>query len=193
VCLVCRRYWRHAARKGDTPVIGTGLGLTPNQLHYAAVIVLQVQTMKLPTRAAHIALECALTESGLRMYANGHQPASLKLPHDAVGWDHGSVGLFQQQVGGAPNSTANWGTVAELMNAATSAGKFLHALTALPWKGPNTTNWHTCQQIQGSSFADASNYRRQDARAILIGNALWTARLGPFVASGPPHIAGGGH
>lgn len=54
------------------------------------------------------------------MYANGHNQRSLQLPHDRVGWDHGSAGLFQQQVGGAPESTANWGTTDELMNAVTS-------------------------------------------------------------------------
>jgi hypothetical protein len=53
------------------------------------------------------------------MYANSHNQRSLQLPHDRVGHDHGSVGLFQQQVGGAPDSTANWGTTDELMNVAT--------------------------------------------------------------------------
>lgn len=160
------------------------LGLTRNQAYYAAVIVETVAAAKLPERAAHIALEVALTESALRMYANGHQPASLRLPHDAVGWDHGSVGLFQQQVGGAPNSTADWGTVAELMDAATSARKFLAALEKLPWRGPNTTNWHTSQQIQGSSFADASNYRRNDTRAIEIGHTLWTVHRATIITAG---------
>jgi hypothetical protein len=102
--------------------------LTATQQRYALGIIAAVQARGWPQRAAVIAIETALTESGLRMYANGNNPASLALPHDAVGWDHGSVGLFQQQVGGAVNSTANWGTTAQLMDPEISAAKFLDRL-----------------------------------------------------------------
>jgi LysM domain len=134
-------------------------------------------------RLADIALETALTESGLRMYANANNPDSLRLPHDAVGRDHGSVGLFQQQVGGAANSTANWGTTAALMDPEISTRKFLDALLRIDWM--SMTNWAAAQAVQHSAFADGSNYRSNDAHAISIRKALWDGtHLAP---------AGGGH
>jgi hypothetical protein len=96
------------------------IGLNAKQIKYAKGIIAACKARTLPDdqgqRVADIALETALTESGLRMYANANNPQSLRLPHDAVGSDHGSVGLFQQQVGGAVNSTADWGSTSELMD-----------------------------------------------------------------------------
>ena len=157
------------------------VGLSPTQLEYAKIIVATCKARDLPQdqgeRAADIALETALAESGLRMYANANNPASLKLPHDAVGDDHGSVGLFQQQVGGAPDSTADWGTTAELMDPVISTEKFLDALLSLNWL--HMTNWEAAQAVQHSAVADGSNYRRHDAEAIEIRKALWDGALQP--------------
>ena len=151
------------------------LGLDANQITYAQGIIAACKARKLPDdqgqRIADIALETALTESGLRMYANANNPESLQLPHDAVGNDHGSVGLFQQQVGGAVHSTANWGTTAELMNPEASTRKFLDALLRLDWIP--MTNWAAAQAVQHSAFSDGSNYRSHDAAAIQIRKALW--------------------
>jgi LysM repeat protein len=151
------------------------LGLDANQLKHAKGIIAACKARRLPDdqgqRVADIALETALTESGLRMYANAHNPESLRLPHDAVGRDHGSVGLFQQQVGGAVNSTANWGTTAELMDPEISTRKFLDALLRLDWIP--MTNWAAAQAVQHSAFSDGSNYRSHDPAAIQIRKTLW--------------------
>ncbi len=153
-------------------VSASSLNLAASQYNHAVGIVAACKRRGLPVRGAHVALETALTESALWMYANGHNQRSLQLPHDRVGWDHGSVGLFQQQVGGAPFSTANWGTTEELMDAVTSTGKFLDALGPLSnWQ--HKTNWMACQDVQRSAFPDGSNYKENDARAIQIGDALW--------------------
>jgi LysM repeat protein len=160
----------------------SSLNLAPNQYGHAVAIVAACKARGLPVRGAHVALETALTESGLWMYANGRNLRSLELPHDRVGWDHGSVGLFQQQVGGAPQSTANWGTTDELMNVATSTGKFLDALGPLSrWR--TKSNWMACQDVQRSGFSDGSNYQGNDARAIQIGDALWG--VSPVTTSSP--------
>jgi hypothetical protein len=160
--------------------------LDPNQFGYARQIVGVVRKRGLPKRVAVIAIEVALAESGLRMYANGNNPASLKLPHDAVGFDHGSVGLFQQQVGGAVNSTANWGSTKDLMNPAISCKKFLNALGD-KWQG--TTNWAAAQNAQSSAYDGTprpannnssvfgGNYEHQDDRAAEIVNAFWAGDL----------------
>lgn len=164
------------------------LGLDSSQLAYAKIIIAACKARRLPgdqgQRVADIALETALTESGLRMYANANNPRSLQLPHDAVGNNFGSVGLFQQQVGGAVNSTANWGTTAELMNPAISTGKFLDALLQLDWIP--MTNWQAAQAVQHSAFSDGSNYRSNDAEAIRIRKALWGAA--PTPGGKPVHI-----
>jgi hypothetical protein len=160
--------------------------LTTTQIKHALGIVAACKARKLPRdqrrRLADIALETALTESGLRMYANANNPESLRLHHDAVGSDHGSVGLFQQQVGGAVNSTANWGTTAELMDPEISTKKFLEALLRLDWIP--MTNWAAAQAVQRSAFADGSNYRSNDAHAIEIRKALWGIAVAP---SNPVH------
>jgi hypothetical protein len=111
------------------------------------------------------------------MYANVNNPESLQLPHDAVGSDHGSVGLFQQQVGGAKNSTADWGTTDELMDPQISTAKFLDALLRLNWIP--MTNWAAAQAVQHSAFFDGSNYHKHDADAIQIRKTLWDSTPSP--------------
>jgi LysM repeat protein len=153
-------------------VNASSLHLAESQYNHAVGIVAACKRRGLPVRGAHIALETALAESVLWMYANGYNQRSLQLPHDRVGWDHGSVGLFQQQVGGAPHSNANWGTTDELMNPVTSTGKFLDALGPLSsWQ--HKTNWMAAQDVQRSAFSNGSNYEAYDAQAIEIGDALW--------------------
>jgi hypothetical protein len=167
------------------------LHLSANQFAHARDIIAEVKRRGQPKRVAVIAIEAALAESGLQMYANGNNPASLALPHDAVGWDHGSVGLFQQQVGGAAGSTANWGTTKELMNVRVSCGKFLDALHAVNWH--ISSNWEACQDVQHSAYDGhprpannnssvyGGNYQAQDNRAAGIVNAFWTGPVGKAV------------
>ena len=130
-----------------------------------------VRRRGLTRRHAVIAVETALTESRLRMYDNRNNPASLALPHEAVGSDHGRVGLFQQQVGGAKNSTADWGTTAQLMDAAISTGNFLDALVRHDLDA--STDWQVAQSVQHSAFADGRNYRANYAEAQTIVDDLW--------------------
>ena len=149
----------------------TALPINDRQKHWAQLIINEVKVypgigdLDHRHRAADISLEVALTESSLLMYANSGIPASLTYPHDAVGHDHNSLGLFQQRNG-------MWGTVGELMSAPISTKKFLHALLAL---GNWTTgaNWTIAQRVQISAFADGSNYRKNDALAIKIRKALY--------------------
>jgi len=115
-------------------------------------------------RAADIALAVALAESGLRLLANPSVPESMRLPHDGVGTDHSSVGLFQQQ-------PQWWGGVQQCMSGPRSARAFLAALAKLSW--PGHTNWALAQSVQRSAFSDGSNYQRWDATAIGLRKKLW--------------------
>lgn len=180
----------------------TSLRLKPHQHRYATHIVHAVRDRELSKRAAVIAVEVALAESGLTMYANANNADSLDLPHDAVGFDHGSVGLFQQQVGGAPNSTADWGTTKDLMDPEISCDKFLQALLKTQWK--TCSNWSGGQHVQNSAYDGnpraannwsseyGGNYKAHDEYAAQIVNAIWNASggLGPTLsakAAAPSH------
>ncbi len=149
--------------------------LNSTQLGYAKRIVATIKAMNLPAdqgpRAADIALAVVRVESSFHMYANENNSKSMDLPHDAVGRDHASVGLFQQQVGGAMNSTANWGTTEQLMNVEYSTRKFVSALLRTNWL--NMSNGDAAQRVQGSAFPD--RYAEQDAWAVNLRKELWSS------------------
>jgi cell wall-associated NlpC family hydrolase len=102
-----------------------GTTINGTQAQWASIIFNTI-TNKLGgnTFEAKLALMCSLQECSLRMLANSNVPESLSLPHDDVGQDGKSVGLFQQQVG---IYRAN-GTAAEFMNAVTSTTYFFQDL-----------------------------------------------------------------
>jgi LysM repeat protein len=128
-------------------------------------------------RMGDIAVETVLTESNGYMYANAHNQQSLDLPHDKVGSDHASVGLFQQQ-------PQWWGTVPDLMNVEVSTDKFIDALRQKNWKA--MTNWGAAQAVQNSFDPTGSNYRRNDERAIEIRKALWGGSSTPAPSKPAP-------
>lgn len=95
-------------------------------------------------------------ESNWLMYANNAVPESLSFPHDAVGSDHDSIGLFQQR--------PSWGSVAQRMNPRESAGMFLNELKRHDWR--NMDRAAACQAVQRSAFSTGSNYAAHEANAI---------------------------
>lgn len=147
------------------------IGLEDFQEAHARTIINVGKERGASDRDIEISLMVALDESGLQNYANSKYPPSLGYPHDAIGSDHGSVGLFQQQSAEVPTATANWGPVSVLMDPASSALKFFQALSKLG----NTTGedpWTAAQQVQGSDVASGSNYQREWTRAVIIYQAL---------------------
>lgn len=155
--------------------------LSDKQAGYARRIIATVKQRDLPIEAAYCAIATALVESNLTMYANGNNSDSMNLPHDAIGWDHGSVGLFQQQVGGAANSTANWGTSSQLMNVEYSTNRFLDQLVKHNYK---TNPGVACQQVQGSAFPDRYTQRMTDAASVV--HQLWGTNPSPKPTANPP-------
>lgn len=148
--------------------------LNPSQLSYAKTIAGVGKQMGAKPRDVLIALMTAITESGLKNYANANNPDSLAIAHDAVGNDHGSVGLFQQQVGGATNSTANWGTTAQLMNPVYAAQAFFTKELKLSDRATAAPS-RVAQEVQGSAFADGSNYAANQNAA----GAAYVQAVGP--------------
>jgi hypothetical protein len=125
-----------------------------------AVTIVQVgHDMGVSEQGQLVALMTGMQESGLRNYANATIPESLAIPHDAVGDDHSSVGVFQQQ-------PQWWGPVAELMDIPTAARKFYAALldvddwTAMPYT-------RAAQAVQRSAYPLAYAKHETTARAVL--------------------------
>lgn len=116
---------------------------------YAQAIAQAAKDAGVGRRGAIIGEITALTEVGdpLKMYANSKLPESLKFPHDAVGSDGTSVGLFQQQDNGA------WGTLAQRMDAHDSAMLFYNALKGVSgWESMDMGA--AAQAVQRSAFPD---------------------------------------
>lgn len=136
----------------------TDAALSHEQEVNAATLVSVGSDLGMPQRAVVIALAVAHQESGFLNYANDGLggdlrfsqqgiEASLSLPHDAVGSDHGSLGIFQQQ-------WPWWGSMAELMDPATAARKFYAALVRVPgWAQMSVTQ--AGQAVQHSAHPDA--------------------------------------
>src|SRR3954470_9000013 len=111
-------------------VLGVG-GLTSSQLANADAIITEGRNRRIPVQGVVIALAVASQESHFTNYANDGRGGdlsifqrgieeSLSLPHEAVGSDHGSLGVFQQQ-------WPWWGSMPDLMNPRLAAGKFYTA------------------------------------------------------------------
>lgn len=125
---------------------------------YAAAIVDSGKAHGLDAFGTAIGIATALVESNLRMYANNAVPESLNYPHDAVGSDHDSVGLFQQR--------PHWGPVATLMNARGSADLFYNAMLS---KFPNWQSMDrgaVAQGVQVSAYPDKYGQRMGEADAL---------------------------
>jgi hypothetical protein len=138
-------------------------GLSTTQMDHAKTIVDVAERMHLPKRAAVVAVSTSMQETNLRNLANTGLPGSENLPNDGTGYDHDSVGLFQQR------PASGWGPVDQLMDPATSAKKFYQALDEVPgWENMPVTV--AAQTVQGSAFPDA--YAQHQATAETVVHAL---------------------
>lgn len=98
------------------------------------------------------------------MYANKKVPASLKYPHDAVGSDYDSVGIFQQRATFYPNIAAN-------MNAGKSAAQFFKGMKGIKgWKSMEVGK--LCQKVQRSAYPTRYAQRVSQAKKICAAGGL---------------------
>jgi hypothetical protein len=114
--------------------------------HPAAVnarVIAAVALSRSGNQAALIALMVGVTESGLRVLGNPHDPTAVGLANDGVGTDHDSIGIFQQR--------PSWGTAEQRMDPVSSTNLFLDRLLATPhWS--TTDPWLDAQAVQVSAF-----------------------------------------
>jgi hypothetical protein len=112
-----------------------------------------------------IGFATVFVESNWTMYANESVPASMNLPHDAVGSDSASVGLFQQQVVDSGNGWW-WGDAATCMDPYKSAALFFSRLAKLDYNSTTTTPGGWAQAIQQSAYPGRYDQRIADAQAL---------------------------
>lgn len=143
---------------GDLLSTTKGVGGTSGN-KYADAIIKEGRRRGITDTGIKIALATAIVESGLKMYANNADPESLNYPYDAIGSDHDSVGLFQQRNNGA------WGTTADRMDPAKSAGMFYDRLDDADYN-QGDPGAHA-QRVQGSAFPGRYATKMSEAQGYL--------------------------
>ncbi|UVK63413.1 lysin A [Mycobacterium phage Aegeus] len=137
---------------------------------YARAVIAEGKRRGITPRGIQIGLATVDVETGFVMYANSKVPESLTIPHDRVGSDGFSVGLFQQQIVRGANGQWWWGDCATCMNPTLSAGLFFDRLAKLPYNDPGRSPGSFAQQIQQSAFPD--RYDQHFAAAVDLYNRL---------------------
>ncbi|MCZ4615198.1 hypothetical protein [Rhodococcus qingshengii] len=165
----------------------SGMDATPdtrtNKEKYVDEIISEGKRRGMSEKQIKAAIMTMLAESNGQMYANASDPESLNYAHDAVGSDHDSSGLFQQRNNG------DWGTIADRMDPARSAGMFYEELTKIDESGKSEAQ--LAQAVQRSAFSDGSNYAAKESEAeSLIAES--NARGNGAAASGTETTAGAG-
>ena len=161
--------WHAVIRDGWSPPVGEHwppAAALSTKDGYAQAIIAEGMRRNISPRGIKIALSTALVETNMRMYANSKDQASLLLPHDAVGSDGMSVGLFQQQ------NFAEWKSLECRMDAACSAGTFYEHLERLPYDDDGRSPGSVAQAVQRSAFPDRYDQRFGEASGLfdrLIG------------------------
>lgn len=135
-----------------------GIGGTSGD-KYADAIIREGRRRGITDRGIQIALATAIVESGMRMYANNQDPESLNFPHDAIGSDADSVGLFQQRNNGA------WGTTADRMDPEKSAGMFYDVLDDEDYNQGDPGSH--AQRVQRSAFPGRYATKMNEAQGYL--------------------------
>lgn len=130
--------------------------------------------------AAYVALMTALAESNLLVLSNPKDPSSSGIPAQGVGYDHDSIGLFQQR--------PPWGTAAQRVDPVTSTNLFLNALIAIEgWSSMEP--WRAAQTVQRSAFTgipSPANHGSTIYGGNYLAQAPRAARLLADIEAGDP-------
>lgn len=132
---------------------------------YARAIIAEGKRRGITPLGIQIGLATAIVEAALKMWANEKVLESFDYPHDDVGNDGYSVGLFQQQIVMGPNGWW-WADCATCMNPTLSAGLFFERLANLPYNDVSRSPGSFAQQVQKSAFPDRYDQRFAEAVAL---------------------------
>jgi len=171
---------------------GGGTAVSADKAAYIKTIIGVGNAMGIPAKGQIVALTTVLVESNLQNYANdgvydtrknpadatlsnpgeilGFIKKSLNFPHDAVGSDASSVGLFQQQAWWANTGGSTWGNdpdnaIKRLMDPVFQSQKFYNVLGTIPdWE--KMDYGVAAQAVQVSAKPDAYNVRVSEAQSL---------------------------
>lgn len=130
---------------------------------YARIVLRAGTELGITPRGIVIGFATVFVESEWLNYANAKVSGSLDLPHDAVGSDGMSVGLFQQQV--IMGNGWWWGPVEVCQDPYQSARLFFSRLAKLDYNGPNSPGSYA-QAVQKSAYPGRYDERMDDAQAL---------------------------
>lgn len=126
---------------------------------YAREVLRAGRDMGITPRGIVIAFATVSVECDWIMYANRNDPESLNFPHERIGSDANSVGLFQQR---APW----WGTVADRMDPYRSAKLFFTELKKFDYNNTSRTPGWYAQAVQRSAYPDRYDQRMTEAQQL---------------------------
>lgn len=149
---------------------------------YAREILRAGRDLGITPRGIVIAFATVSVECDWIMYANSKVPESLKLPHERVGSDGLSVGLFQQQV--VWGNGWWWGDAATCMDPYMSARLFFERLAKRDYN--NGDPGSHAQAIQRSAYPDRYGQRMADAQKLYDRIATDQPQENPMAVSGDP-------
>lgn len=163
--------WRALGISTSTPVPPPDLTRAER---YALRIMAEGRRLNITPRGIKIAYAVGLVETNLTMYANRKDPASLAIPHDAVGQDHDSSGIYQQR--------PPWGSIQDRMDVEASTrifftidrGPGVRGLTKIrdaagriyDYNDPARTPGFYAQKVQGSAFPERYDQRFAEAERL---------------------------
>ncbi|KAJ5698450.1 hypothetical protein N7462_000455 [Penicillium macrosclerotiorum] len=143
---------------------GTLPGLSSTQSAHAKEIIAEAKSEDLGHHGCTAGIATALVESSILIYANNAVPESLNYPHDKVGSDHDSVGIFQQRAMYYPDIAAD-------MDAGKSAAQFYKKMQGISgWKTMDVGT--LCQKVQGSAYPTRYAERVAEAEKICTAGGL---------------------
>jgi len=122
----------------------------------ASGIIAEGERRGITEKGICIAISTGLVETNLVMYANHADPESLSYPHDAIGSDANSVGVFQQR-------DPWWGTCYDRMHVEPSAGMFYGELVKHDYNSDAHSPGYYAQQVQQSAYPDRYDERYPEA------------------------------
>lgn len=132
---------------------------------YGPAVLQAGRDLGITERGIVIGFATVYVESDWLMYANAKVPDSLTIPHDAVGSDGYSVGLFQQQVVMGSGGWW-WGDAATCMDPYKSAQLFFSRLAKLDYNNTANSPGSYAQAVQQSDFPDRYDQHITDAQTL---------------------------
>lgn len=134
---------------------------------YGRAVLAEGQRRGISPRGIQITFTVPFVESNWKMYANAKVPESMHIPHDAVGADYDSVGLFQQRC-------PMWGPAAVLMDPTKSAGLFYDRLQRLEYNDLSRYPGDIAADIQRPAAQYRGRYQEHWGHAQALYNRLTT-------------------